>query len=102
MTFYTVDLFYIMGNSNQIKGEERRKPEYLWKGERRLNEVQYIALGSNGPYARQVVWGLEVPRPPAGYKKMKVRFFSSCNCLSLNLVTKFFYMMALCKICQIA
>jgi len=30
--------------------------------------MKYIALGSNGPYARQVVWELEVPRSPAGYK----------------------------------
>ena len=58
--------------------------------------MKYIALGSNGSYARQVVWGLEVPgirAAPQGRSrsssrsKMKVGFFSSCNCLSLNLVT---------------
>ena len=55
-----------MSNSNQIKGEERGKPVYLWKGERRLNEVHSTRV--QWPLCKAGGLGAGGAKAPAGYK----------------------------------
>ena len=81
-----------MSNSNQIKGEERGKPEYLRKGERRLKEV----CSTRVQWPLLEAGGLEVPRPPAGCKgctpvEIQVQLQMQYECgISLQLQLPFF------------